>query len=43
MAKRKGTWAQYEAAKQEWQFKNPAASHEQYERAMRAIARRLGL
>lgn len=37
------TYADYEAAKREWSFRNPAATPEQYEAACRAIARRLGL
>lgn len=41
--RRKGTWAEYESAKRTWAAENPGASFEQYERACRAIARRLGL
>lgn len=37
------TYADYEAAKREWSFRNPSATHEQYERAMRDIATRMGL
>ena len=33
---------QYEAAKQEWLLNHPEATHQEYERAIRQIAERLG-
>jgi hypothetical protein len=33
---------QYESAKQEWILSHPEATHEDYERAIKAIADRLG-
>lgn len=36
-------WAAYEAAKRAWVDANPGATSEQYDAAMRAIARRYGV
>jgi len=36
-------YAMYEAAKRSWTCANPGATAEQYEAAMRAIARRYGV
>lgn len=37
------SWAAYEAAKRAWVEANPNAAPEQYEAAMRAIAKRYGV
>lgn len=37
------TYADYEMAKQQWASRNPGATPEQYEQAMRRIAERMGL
>ena len=37
------SWQAYEAAKRAWIDANPGATAEQYEAAMRAIARRYGV
>ena len=37
------SWQAYEAAKRAWIAANPGATAEQYETAMRAIARRYGV
>ena len=37
------SWQAYEAAKRAWIAANPNATPEQYDRAMRAIAKRLGV
>lgn len=36
-------WHQYEQAKREWASANPRATPEEYDRACRAIAKRLGV
>lgn len=36
-------WAEYERLKRQWQQKNPEASSTEYEKAIREIARVLGL
>ena len=41
--KQRYTYADYEAAKAYWVSKNPGATAEQYQQAMTAIARRMGL
>lgn len=37
------TYADYEQAKQEWAYRNPQATPEQYQAAMSRIAARMGL
>lgn len=37
------TWSQYEAAKAAWLRSHPNATPKQIERAMKAIARKLGV
>lgn len=39
----RGSWHDYEYAKQEWRARNPGASCAEYEAAMARIAERLGL
>jgi hypothetical protein len=41
--RQRGSWQDYEYAKQEWAHRNPRATCEQYDAAMRAIAQRMGL
>lgn len=36
-------WTQYEAEKEAWKRDNPQATHQQYEQAIRQIAKRLGI
>jgi hypothetical protein len=38
-----GSYARYEARKQEWISRNPGATAEEYQRAMTAIAREVGV
>ncbi len=38
-----GAFARYEARKQEWASRNPGATAEEYQRAMTAIAREVGV
>lgn len=40
---RPNPWPQYEAEKRAWCARNPEATPEQYEAAMRSIAERLGV
>ena len=40
---KKGKYHAYEAAKRQWIAANPAATPEQYEKAMRLIAKRFGV
>lgn len=42
-AKPAATWHDYEYAKQQWIARNPGATPEQYQQAIAAIARRLGV
>lgn len=37
------SWEDYERAKQDWMFRHPEATHEEYERAMREIAKKMGI
>lgn len=37
------SWEDYERAKQDWLWKNPEATHEEYERAIREIAQKMGI
>lgn len=37
------SYTTYELMKQEWIAKHPNATHEQYQQAMREIAKRLGV
>lgn len=41
--RRRGTWQDYEFAKQEWAFRNPRATQQEYDAAMQAIAKKMGL
>ena len=36
-------YQQYEREKQDWLYKHPAATHEQYQKAVAEIAKRLGV
>lgn len=36
-------WKDYERRKKEWRERNPNASHKEHEKAMREIAKRLGI
>lgn len=36
-------WAEYESHKRGWLATHPEATHAEYEKAMRAIARKLGV
>lgn len=41
--RRRYSWQDYEQAKRLWAWRNPQATAEQYDQAMREIARRMGL
>ncbi len=40
---RKHSWAEYENNKNQWIAKHPEATHEEYEEAMRQIAKQAGV